>query len=118
MEIVYESTTHCVIWGMFCETKVTAKPRQKPLSAKESEDVWNYIKFNTLKNFKDDNGQYIQYLEEEAEKYAGFLPAPFKADHQKILDNPSTPPDQLVPHDAFNPGTYELWNLACLVPEI
>lgn len=108
LEITYESTKKCVIWGLFCETKVVAKPRQVPISAKESEDVWNYIKHDTLKNFITDNQRYLKYLDDEAVKYERFLPDIFRSDYKKMADNPTTPPDQLIPHDAFDPKSYNL----------
>lgn len=108
LEITYETTKKCIIWGLFCETKVEAKAHQRPITAKQSEDVWNYIKHDTLKNFERDNQIYLKYLDEEADKYERFLPDIFRSDYQKMADNPTTPPDQLIPHDAFDPRSYNL----------
>jgi len=61
-----------------CRYRIDAPPNDYMLDSQEHvKEVWDLMKYFALKDFRKNNNNYLDYVEQESNKLARFLPENF-----------------------------------------
>jgi len=99
-------TADCIAWGLICSFSVQAQSETHNVSSEEADDLWNFMKFGTLKLTQRLNRNQINWIRNETQSLEAYLPREFREDWQAINDQPQEPPELVVHRDALNPANY------------
>jgi len=98
--------TNCIVWNLFCKPEFYAYIAGRHLSTTESEDIFNYMKLETLKMTQKVHQEQMDAIRRQAAVLEPHLPLQFRADWQAINAQPDVAPEKIVPTDALNPANY------------
>lgn len=92
----------CRLWNQFC----SATFHVNGLSDDDSQDLFTFMRSETMKQFIDETGQYREFIGKLNGLYESYLPDDYKESLKKIEENPHTSPSDLFAEYPFDMNTF------------